>query len=88
MRREPLKNTKTIFWVIVMKQFRITISPRTGYEVSFRIDEFENGRWKLFDYYITSSQEASSRLIWEREQCVNGVFDLEIIDNRPYFTMV
>ena len=25
-----------------MKLFRITISPRTGYEVSFRIDEFEN----------------------------------------------
>ena len=74
--------------MIVMKQFRITISPRTGYEVSFRIDEFENGRWKLFDYYITSSQEASSRLIWEREQCVNGVFDLIVIDNRPYFTMV
>lgn len=88
MRRDPLKNTKTIFLVIVMKQFRITISPRTGYEVSFRIDEFENGRWKLFDYYITSSQEASSRLIWEREQCVNGVFDLIVIDNRPYFTMV
>ncbi len=71
-----------------MKKFRITINPRTGYEVSFMIEEFEDQRWKLFDYYITTSQEASSRLIWEREQCVNGVFDLEIIDNRPYFTMV
>ena len=50
--------------------------------------KFEDQRWKLFDYYITSSQEASSRLIWEREQCLNGVFDLTIIDNRPYFTMV
>ncbi len=71
-----------------MKKFRITINPRTGYEVSFMIEEFEDQRWKLFDYYITSSQEASSRLIWEREQCLNGVFDLTIIDNRPYFTMV
>lgn len=71
-----------------MLKFRITIEPRTGYEVSFRIDEFEDGGWKLFDFYITDSQSASSRLIWEREQCVNGVFDLEIIDNRPYFTMV
>ena len=71
-----------------MKKFRITINPRTGYEVSFMIEEFEDQRWKLFDYYVTSSQEASSRLIWEMEQCVNGVFDLEIIDNRPYFTMV
>ena len=71
-----------------MKLFKITINPRTGYEVSFRIDEFEDGRWKLFDYYVTTSQEASSRLIWERNQCVNGVFDLIVIDNRPYFTMV
>ncbi|PWB87866.1 hypothetical protein [Methanobrevibacter thaueri] len=71
-----------------MKKFRITINPRTGYEVSFMIEEFEDQSWKIFDYYYTTSQEASSRLIWEREQCSNGVFDLIIIDNRPYFTMV
>ena len=47
-----------------MLRFRITIEPRTGYDVSFRIDEFEDGRWKLFDFYITDSQSASSRLIW------------------------
>ena len=71
-----------------MKKFRITINPRTGFEVSVRIDEFEDGRWKLQDFYLTDIQSISSRLVWEREQTVNGVFDLEVIDNRPYFTMV
>ena len=72
-----------------MKYFRFTINPKENdFMVSVRIDEFSNGAWKLVDYYICDSQSISSRLIWEREQCVNGVFDLEIIDNRPYFTMV
>lgn len=72
-----------------MKYFRFIINPKDDeYNVSVRIDEFSEGKWRLVDYYICDSQSISSRLIWEREQCVNGVFDLEIIDKRPYFTMV
>ena len=71
-----------------MKRFRITIEPRTGYEVSVRVDEFEDGRWKFFDFYVTDSQTISSALVWEREKVLEGLYDLEIIDNRPYFTMV
>ena len=72
-----------------MKYFRFTINPKENeFMVSVRIDEFLNGAWRLVDYYICDSQSISSRLIWEREQCANGIFDLEIIDKRPYFTMV
>ncbi|MBQ6629876.1 MAG: hypothetical protein IJH65_13805 [Methanobrevibacter sp.] len=72
-----------------MKYFRFTINPKGNeFMVSVRIDEFLNGVWRLVDYYVCDSQSISSRLIWEREKAVEGLFDLEIIDNRPYFTMV
>ena len=71
-----------------MKRFRITIEPRTGYEVSVRVDEFEDGRWRFLYFYVTDSQTISSALIWERQKVLEGLYDLEIIDNRPYFTMV
>ena len=71
-----------------MKRFRITIEARTGYEVSVRVDEFEDGRWRFLYFYVTDSSGISSALIWEREKVSEGLYDLEIIDNRPYFTMV
>lgn len=72
-----------------MKHFRFVINPKgNGYNVSVLIEEFSEGVWKLVDYYICDSQSISSRLIWEREKALEGAFDLEIIDNRPYFTMV
>jgi 5-hydroxyisourate hydrolase-like protein (transthyretin family) len=71
-----------------MLKFRMTIEPRTGYEVSVRVEEFEDGRWKFIDFYVTDSQSISSALVWEREKVSEGLYDLEIIDNRPYFTMV
>ena len=72
-----------------MKYFRFIINPKDNeYNVSVRIEEFCEGHWRLVDYYVCDSQSISSRLIWEKELALNGVFDLEIIDNRPYFTMV
>ena len=72
-----------------MMSFRYTINPIDDkYNVSVQIDKYESGKWKIVDYYITDSQSISSTLIWEKEKASMEVFNLEIIDNRPYFTMV
>lgn len=75
--------------VIWMMSFRYTINPIDDeYNVSVQIDKYESGKWKMVDYYITTSQSISSTLIWEKEKASEEVFNLEIVDNRPYFTMV
>ena len=71
-----------------MKKYRITITPRTGNLVSFRTDEFEDGRYKLFDTCVIDTQLASSVLVFEKEKASNGVYELEIVDNREKFVMV
>lgn len=70
-----------------MKKFRITITPRTGNLVSFRTDEFEDGRWKLFNICFIDTQLASSTLVYEMEQVQNGRYELEIVDKREKFVM-
>lgn len=71
-----------------MLRIKITIEQITEKTVEFKIERFENGRWKFFDMYETDSQSASSRLIWEREKASNGVFDLEVVDKRTKFVLV
>ena len=70
-----------------MKRFRITITPCTGNLVSFRTDEFEDGRWKFFDICVIDTQLASSTLVYEMEQVKNGRYELEIVDKREKFVM-
>ena len=53
-----------------------------------RIEEWEDGHWKLFDIFMIDSQDASSRLILERENVKNGLYNLEIDDRRTRFMMV
>lgn len=72
-----------------MLSIKITIEPvDEPYDVEVRIERFEDGRWKFFDMYRTTSQAISSTLIWEREQSENGVFNLILEDNRKKFVLV
>lgn len=71
-----------------MLSFRITISKEDGEFVFVRIDEWKQGSWHLFDLYQTTSQNASSMLILEKEKVGRGEFYLEIVDNREKFVMV
>ena len=69
--------------------FRYTINPIDDeFNVSVQIDEFKRGKWRIVDYYITTSKSISSTLIWEKEKASEGLFSLKIVDNRPYFTLV
>ena len=72
-----------------MLSFKITIKPKDDKStVYFRIDELKNGSWSFFDMFVTSSQNASSLLILEKENCKNGLYDLIIDDERDYFIIV
>ena len=71
-----------------MLSFRIVISKEDGENVWVRVDEFKDGEYHFFDLYQTSSQSASSMLIYEREKARRGDFFLEVIDNREKFVMV
>lgn len=71
-----------------MLSFRITISKEDGEFVWVRIDEFKEGKYHFFDLYKTTSQMASSMLIYETEKARRGDFFLEVIDNRERFVMV
>ena len=71
-----------------MLSFRITISKEDGVFVFVRIDEWKHGSWHLFDLYRTTSQMASSMLIYETEKARRGDFFLEVVDNREKFVMV
>lgn len=71
-----------------MLSFRITISKEEGQFVFVRIDEWKHGSWYLFDLYRTTSQMASSMLIYETEKARRGDFFLEVVDNREKFVMV
>ena len=71
-----------------MLSFRITISKEAGEFVWVRIDEFKEGEYHFFDLYKTTSQMASSMLIYETEKARRGDFFLEVIDNRERFVMV
>ena len=53
-----------------------------------RIEEWSDGRWKLLDIFMIDSQDASSRLVLERENVQNGLYNLEIDDRRTKFMMV
>lgn len=53
-----------------------------------RIEEWECGRWKLLDIFMIDSQDASSRLVLERENVKNGLYNLEVDDRRTKFMMV
>ena len=53
-----------------------------------RIEEWEGGRWKLLDIFMIDSQDASSRMVLERENVKNGLYNLEIDDRRTKFMMV
>lgn len=70
------------------KNFKITITPRGVRLCSMRIEEFEDGRWKLIDIFMIDSQDASSRLVLEKENVKNGLYNLEIDDRRTRFMMV
>lgn len=72
----------------IMLSFRITISKEDGEFVWVRIDEFKEGEYHFFDLYKTTSQMASSMLIYETEKARRGDFFLEVIDNRERFVMV
>ena len=72
----------------MLKKFKITITPRGVRMCSMRIEEWKDGRWKLFDIFMIDSQDASSRLILERENVKNGLYDLEVDDRRTRFMMV
>ena len=72
----------------IMLSFRITISKEDGEFVWVRIDEFKEGEYHLFDLYKTTTQMASSMLIYETEKARRGDFFLEVIDNRERFVMV
>lgn len=71
-----------------MLSFRITISKEDGEFVWVRIDEFKEGEYHFFYLYKTTSQMASSMLIYETEKARRGDFFLEVIDNRERFVMV
>ena len=71
-----------------MLSFRITISKEDGEFVFVRIDEFKDGEYHLFDLYQTTSRNASSMLILEREKARRGDFYLEVVDNRKKFVLV
>ena len=72
-----------------MKSFKITITPKDGKSTVYvRIDEMKDGTWSLFDMYVTSSQNASSLLVLEREKREQGMYYLEIDDQRDYFVIV
>ena len=71
-----------------MLRFRISISKEDGEFVFVRIDEWKQGSWHFFDLYKTTSQNASSMLILEREKARRGDFYLEVVDNRTRFVMV
>ena len=72
-----------------MLSFKITITPKDGKETVYvRIDELKDGKWTLFDIYVTSSQNVSSMLILEREKREQGMYYLEIDDRRDYFVLV
>ena len=70
------------------KNFKITITPRGARLCSMRVEEWEDGRWKLLDIFMIDSQDASSRLVLERENVKNGLYNLEIDDRRTRFMMV
>lgn len=44
-----------------------------------RIEEWEGGRWKLLDIFMIDSQDASSRLVLERENVQNGLSILKLM---------
>ena len=71
-----------------MLSFRISISKEDGNMVFVRIDEFKDGEYRLFDLYQTTSRNASSMLILEREKARRGDFYLDVIDNRCKFVLV
>ena len=71
-----------------MLSFRITVSKEDGENVWVRIDELKDGEYHFFDLYKTTSQNASSMLILEREKARRGDFYLEVVDNRTRFVMV
>ena len=71
-----------------MLSFRITISKEDGEFVFVRIDELKDGEYHFFNLYKTTSQNASSMLILEREKARRGDFYLEVVDNRERFVMV
>ncbi len=68
--------------------FRIIISKEDGDFVFVRTDEYKDGEYHFFDLYKTTSQNASSMLILEREKARRGDYYLEIIDNRCKFVLV
>ena len=70
------------------KNFKITITPRGVRMCCMRIEEWSDGRWKLLDIFMIDSQDASSRLVLERENVQNGLYNLEIDDRRTKFMMV
>ena len=70
------------------KKFKITITPRGVRMCCMRIEEWSDGRWKLLDIFMIDSQDASSRLVLERENVQNGLYNLEIDDRRTKFMMV
>ena len=71
-----------------MLSFRISISKEEGNMVFVRIDEFKDGEYHFFDLYRTTSQNASSMLLFETEKAKRGDFYLEIVDNREKFVLV
>ena len=71
-----------------MLSFRITVSKEDGENVWVRVDELKDGEYHFFDLYKTTSQNASSMLILEREKARRGDFYLEVVDNRERFVMV
>ena len=74
--------------MIILLSFRITISKEDGEFVFVQIDEWKQGSWHLFDLFKTTSQNASSMLILEREKVKRGEFYLEVVDKREKFVMV
>ena len=71
-----------------MLSFRITISKEDGENVWVRVDELKNDEYHFLYLYKTTTQNASSMLILEREKARRGDFYLEVIDNRRKFVMV
>ena len=71
-----------------MLSFRITISKEDGEQVWVRVDELKDGEYHFFDLYKTTSQNASSMLILEREKARRGDFYLEVVDNRERFVLI
>lgn len=72
-----------------MLSFKITITPKDGKSTVYvRIDQWKDGRWALFDMYVTSSKNASSMLVLEKEKREQEMYYLEIDDRRDYFLLV